>query len=352
MIIDTIRDVILSNIGVLKQAPKNWQKRNCMLCHTQGHGKDTRSRFGIQFTPNSVAVHCFNCGFAAGYEEGKDLSNSFQFFLKQIGISDDAVKRIKFEVFKEINKIQVTREGDNDNELKIKDSVSLWKPSNLPDESMPLSHWINTDCRNPKFLSVLEYAVNRKLLDFDSFYWTPIRDFQLSSRLIIPYTYREKIVGFTARLHYDTPDKRIPKYYQQCPPDFLYNIDNQQAWSRKYIILTEGVLDAYFVDGVGILGEASKEKINILNRFQKEIIVCPDRDRKGRDLVDVAIDNGWAVSFPLWERHIKDAAAATQKYGALLTTHSIISTAIKGRSKIDVRWRLEQNERNKGNNRR
>jgi hypothetical protein len=109
--------------------------------------------------------------------------------------------------------------------------------------------------------------------------------------------------------------------------------------------LTEGVLDAWTVDGISILGEIGQAKIDIVNRLQKEIIVCPDRDLKGWDLVEAAIDNNWKVSFPKWNKDIKDAAAASEKYGKLLTTHSIISSAIQGKDKIKLKWEIEFNGR-------
>ena len=105
------------------------------------------------------------------------------------------------------------------------------------------------------------------------------------------------------------------------------------------------MLDAWVVDGISILGEIGQSKVDIVNRLQKEVIVCPDRDKKGHDLVNVAIENEWSVAFPKWDKDIKDAAAAAEKYGRLLTTHSIISSAVAGREKIQLKWEIEQNER-------
>lgn len=347
MIIDILKDAILQNIGPLKSAPKGWNKRHCPLCHTQGHGKDTRNRFGIQFNPESIAMNCFNCGFSAGYSEGKELSKSFKFFLKQINIEDKFINRIEFEIFKQKNQLQGIREGD-ENVVPVdyvKLLVQKWKPIDLPEDSYSVAEWLKNGLEDPNFLNVANYAIGRNIFDLDNFYWSPSTEFNLNQRLIIPYIYKGKIVGFTARLHYDTPDKSIPKYHQQCPTDFVYNLDNQQSWSRKYTIATEGVLDAWVTDGISILGEIGQSKIDIINRLQKEIIVCPDRDKKGWDLVEAAIENDWAVSFPKWDVEIKDAAQAAKKYGKLLTTHSIISAAVQGKDKIRLKWQIEQNAR-------
>ena len=350
MIIDVLKDAILQNIGPLKQAPKGWHKRHCMVCHTQGHGRDTRNRFGIQFNPQSIALNCFNCGFSAGYTEGKELSKAFKFFLGQLNINEKFIEQIEFEIFKQKNQISSIREGDEDvkvedKETKFRNLFRKWAPMPLPEDSMPIDEWLNAGLDDPEFLKVVNYAVDRKLFDLSEYYWSPIKQHNLNQRLIIPYYYKGKTVGFTARLYYEVPDKSIPKYYQQCPPDFVYNLDHQQGWSRKYAIATEGVLDAWVTGGISILGEIGQSKVDIINRLQKQIIVCPDRDKKGWDLVEVAIENNWAVSFPKWDIDIKDAAKAAEKYGRLLTTHSIISSAVSGKDKIQLRWDIEQNER-------
>lgn len=346
MIIDVIKDAILQNIGPLKPASKNWQKRNCMLCHTQGHGADRRGRFGIQFNSQSIAVNCFNCGFSAAYSEGKSLSRSFKFFLGHLNIDSKDIDRIEFEIFKQVNKIKAVREGDEESQPKIhKPSYVKWREIELPSGARPITTLLKLHFANQNFLKVANYAINRKLYNLDEFYWTPESGHLMNQRLLIPYYFKGKIVGYTGRLAYDAADKSIPKYYQHCPNDFVYNLDNQEKWNRKYVILTEGVLDAWTVDGVASLGEINKEKIDTINRLQKQVIVCPDRDASGSHLVQAAIENGWAVSFPRWEPGIKDAARAAEKYGRLLTTYSIVQSAVEGKDKIELKWRIESNAR-------
>lgn len=346
MIIDVIKDAILQNIGALKPASKSWQKRNCMLCHTQGHGVDRRGRFGIQFNSQSIAVNCFNCGFSAAYTEGKSLSRSFKFFLNQLNIDSKDIDRIEFEIFKQINKIKAVREGEEESQTKIyKPSYVKWREIQLPNNARPITTLLKLHFANQNFLKVANYAINRRIYNLDEFYWTPEPGHLMNQRLLIPYYFKGKIVGYTGRLAYDTIDKSIPKYYQHCPNDFVYNLDNQEKWNRKYVILTEGVLDAWTVDGVASLGEINKEKIDTINRLQKQVIVCPDRDASGSHLVQAAIENGWAVSFPRWEPGIKDAARAAEKYGRLLTTYSIVQSAVEGKDKIELKWRIESNAR-------
>lgn len=350
MIVDILKEAILANIGPLKSAPKGWNKKCCMLCHTRGHGHDTRHRFGIQFNPDSIVLNCFNCGFSASFTDGKELSKSFKFFLKQISLDDEFIKQIEFEIFKQKNNISTIRDGELaviDIETKFKTLFSKWQTTELPKDSMSITAWLDAGLDDPVFLNVVNYAISRKIFELDNFFWTPTTLFNLNQRLIIPYFYKRKIVGFTARLCYDTDGKEIPKYYQQCPPDFVYNLDHQSDWMRKYVLVNEGVLDAWTTDGVGILGETTQPKIDIINRLQKEVIVCPDRDKKGWDLVKAAIDNNWSVSFPKWGNGIKDASSAAEKYGRLLTTHSIIASAVSGRERIELHWKISQAERDR-----
>jgi len=353
MILDILKDAILQNIGPLKQAPKGWQKRNCMLCHTQGHGKDTRNRFGIQFNANSIVCNCFNCGFSAGYKEGESLTKGFKFFLNQLHLDEKFIKQIEFEIFKLKNQISEVRDGETklvDKEARLRELMGAWHPMELPDDSLPISQWLEMGLDDPDFMRVVEYALSRKIFDLDNFYWTPNKEKRLYERLIIPYYYKNKIVGFTSRLCYDTPDKSIPKYFQQCPQDFVYNLDPYQDRSRKYVLVTEGVLDAWCIDGVATLGEIGQAKIDIINRLQKEVIVCPDFDKKGWDLVETAMRNNWAVSFPKWDIGIKDPAKASEKYGRLLTTHSIITSAVTGNETIEINWKIRLNERERHRN--
>lgn len=351
MILDILKDAIQQNIGPLKQAPKGWNKRNCMLCHTQGHGRDTRNRFGIQYNPQSIAVNCFNCGFSAGFTEGGELSKGMKFFLRQINVGNDFIKQLEFEIFRQKNNIKELREGEKiDRESKLKTLFQQWKTIQLPKDSLKITEWLECGLIDPNFLKVVNYALSRHIYDLDNFYWSPETFNNLSQRLIIPYYFKRNIVGFTSRLCYDTDDKSIPKYIQQCPLDFVYNLDKYADWSRKYVLVNEGVLDAWCVDGISTLGEIGQAKVDIINRLQKQVIVCPDRDKKGGDLVEAAIENNWAVAFPRWSQGIKDASQASEVYGRLLTTHSIISTAVSGKDKIKLTWDIEQNVRKRKRN--
>ena len=86
--------------------------------------------------------------------------------------------------------------------------------------------------------------------------------------------------------------------------------------------------------------EASQDQIDYINQFKGEVIVCPDRDKAGEKLIKQAQENGWSVSFPMWEDDIKDAADAIQRYGKLYTLKSNIDARISNNTKISVKMRI------------
>ena len=67
-----------------------------------------------------------------------------------------------------------------------------------------------------------------------------------------------------------------------------------------------------------------------------EIIVCADKDKAGNKLVKTALDNDWSVSFPEFEKGIKDCADAVQKYGQILTIRMILDNIVRSKTKIQV----------------
>ena len=111
--------------------------------------------------------------------------------------------------------------------------------------------------------------------------------------------------------------------------------------ATKEVTLVEGVFDAILIDGVSVLGNTmSHEQMHTINRLDKRVILCPDRDEAGKELIAQAIDAGWEVSFPPWEVSCKDAADATARYGRLLTIESIIKYATGNKTKIKVKTRM------------
>ena len=71
-----------------------------------------------------------------------------------------------------------------------------------------------------------------------------------------------------------------------------------------------------------------------------EVIVVADRDRAGSKLITQAIEYGWSVSFPLWQREgariCKDVSEAVEMYGKLFVLKSIINAKETSKLKIEL----------------
>jgi DNA primase len=154
----------------------------------------------------------------------------------------------------------------------------------------------------------------------------------MANRVIIPYTYKNKIVGHTSRFL----DNKIPKYLNEQQAGYVFNIDMQKPeW--QVCIVTEGIFDALSIDGVAVMhDEISSDQALLLSTLNKQIIVVPDRDKTGLKMCDRALELGYQVSLPNWEADIKDVNDAVVRYGKLPTLLSILQSATNSKIKIEM----------------
>ena len=153
-----------------------------------------------------------------------------------------------------------------------------------------------------------------------------------SKRIIVPYTYKNKIVGHTSRYI----DNRIPKYINDQQQGYVFNIDIQKPeW--QVCIVTEGIFDALSIDGVALMHDTiSNEQAQLLAQLNKRIIVVPDIDKTGMTIIDRALELGYSVSLPNWEVGVKDTNDAVVKYGKLPTLLSILQNATMSKIKLEI----------------
>jgi DNA primase len=154
----------------------------------------------------------------------------------------------------------------------------------------------------------------------------------MANRVIIPYTYKNKIVGHTSRFL----DNKIPKYLNEQQAGYVFNIDMQKPdW--QVCIVTEGIFDALSIDGVAVMhDEINSDQALLLSTLNKQIIVVPDRDKTGLKMCDRALELGYQVSLPVWEADIKDVNDAVVRYGKLPTLLSILQSATNSKIKIEM----------------
>jgi hypothetical protein len=318
-----ISDTVLTYLPAKrKQTPSGWLSFNAPCCHHNGHTADTRGRGGLISNPDGgVSYHCFNCGFKASWQPGRNFSHKLRKLLQWMGAPDDIINKVALEVMRE-------NEG-----VEAKTQIAQLPTFNtvpLPDDAIKITDI--TDF-NKFSMAVLEYMASRNLnVDDTDYYWSPSLGYR--DRLIIPFYYEGRIVGWTGRSV--VPDKK-PKYLTEVQPGFVYGLDDQ-GYNKVFAIVCEGQIDALHVEGCALGGsEISDQQAMLLNRLQKQIIVVPDRDKAGSKLVERAIELGWSVAMPEWAEDINDIGDAVQRYGRLYTLHSIAIAADESPLKIRLR---------------
>ena len=314
-----------------KQTPSGWLAFNAPCCEHNGTTPDTRQRGGlIANADEGVSFHCFNCGFKTSWRNGRNLSFKMKKFMRWLNVPDDTITKLALQVLQ----TKTDRTGH-----KTFITLPKFVSKELPPKSKPIHEWADYKALEPggidkDLFKVLEYIAARKLNlnDYD-FYWTPEAGYR--DRLIIPFYYREKVVGYTAR---KVVESKV-KYLSEQQPGYVFNID-EQTDDRKYVVAVEGPIDAIAIDGVALLGSEIKEQQTaLLNSLGKHVIVVPDRDEAGQKLVYDAMEAGWSVSMPDWSQDIGDANDAVRKYGRLHTLYSIVKNAEESQLKIKLRMK-------------
>jgi len=304
-----------------KTTPSGWTSFNAPCCQHNGNTADTRGRGGLISEGDTVSYHCFNCGYKASWQPGRAVSVKLRKLLQWLNCSDDTITKLTFDVMR-IN------EGVEVAERKIE--LPTFSTVPLPPDAVKIADI--TDF-NKFSIAIVEYMAARNLnLDDTEYYWSPSLAYR--DRLIIPFYYEKRIVGWTARTI--TADKQ-PKYLMEVQPGFVYGLD-EQGYNKVFAILCEGQVDAIHVDGCALGGsEINDAQALLINKLGKDIVVVPDRDHAGKKLVEQAIDKGWGVSMPEWDQEINDIGDAVDKYGRLYTLYSIASAAETSPLKIRLR---------------
>ncbi len=332
----TIQDSVLQLLPARKKTGQNgWTSFNAPCCTHNGESADTRGRGGIKTNAGAVSYHCFNCGFKASFVPGRHLTFKFRKLLSWLGADDLTIRRLVIDAVR-LKELVAPEELAKEPEQEI-----VYEERQLPEQARNVvelaNFYIIGDYNNvpAELLAAIEY-VHRRDIDLGKyeFYWTPEEAYNLHRRVIIPFYYRGKIVGYTSRA---IADGIKPKYWSNHPADFVFNLDNQQP-SSKFVVVCEGPFDAMSVDGVAINGaEISDIQVEQIDRLQREVIVVPDSDRAGRKLVDRAVEAGWTVSFPVWLETCKDINEAVVKYGKLFVLKAILEARETSRLKIELK---------------
>lgn len=312
---------ILSIIpGKKKTTSSGWHSFNAICCGHLGHKPDRRMRGGIKFDgQTNWSMHCFNCGYKCNFVLGRSISYKTKQLLMWCGIDDTQISKWSLESLQQKDLLDIVTQKKTKIKIKFTDHE-------LPEGEM-------LDGNNPLHKEYIDY-VQARGINYNEypFLITPTAKGRYANRIIIPYTYKNKIVGHTSRFL----DNKIPKYINEQQPGYVFNIDIQKPeW--QVCILTEGIFDALSIDGIAIMhDDISNEQAQLIASLNKQIIVVPDRDKTGLKLCDRALELGYSVSLPNWEPGIKDVNDAVVRYGKLATLLSILQNATMSKIKIEI----------------
>lgn len=316
-----VQDTVLQLLPNKRRRSTNgWVSFDAVCCHHRGERPDTRGRGGIITNADgTVTYHCFNCQFRTSYRPGWFLGYKFRQLLNWLGAE---TSQIQFLVIESIRlRDQLVLDG-----YEYQTPVEI----DFPARSMPSN--LDTVENDPL---ALKYCQQRAI-DLNTYPLLVSTNIEhnLNRRVIIPFTWRNKIIGYTARAW---DDNIKPKYYSNYEPNFVFNIDNQKR-RAQFVIVCEGPFDAMSIDGVAILSNECKlAQADIINDLEREVIVVPDRDRSGVKLVDAALEYGWSVAFPVWYETSKDINDAVVRYGKLFTLKSILDSKESSPLKIQLK---------------
>jgi hypothetical protein len=332
-----IQNTILNSLPAnKKKTPSGWISFNAPCCIHNGETQDKKKRGGIMAgADGTLSYHCFNCGYKASYVLGRKLTQKMRTFMGYIGIADDTIKKLAIEAM---------RHEEGDTKYEKKKFVSFHKkqmPKNTHSLDVWLEKYVAKDLTAPQYNKIDGLLNYLKVRGIDptwyDFMYSPDMYFNFNQRLIIPFYWRGDVVGYTGRLFEDT--EKV-KYVTDVQPGYVFNMDTQD-WTRKFVIVTEGPFDAITVSGISILGsEINDVQRELINNLNRQVIVVPDRDAPGEKLINQAIEFGWSVAFPEWDKMVDDVADAVLKYGRLFTIQSILKSTESSKLKIDLKRKM------------
>jgi len=323
-----VSDIVMSYLPPKrKQTPSGWLAFDAPCCIHNGETKDLKQRGGLITEGDHVSFHCFNCGFKTSWQPGRNISYKMKKFLEWLNVPDDQITKLSLDILRE-NEGVIAKE----HLVNMPEFVSV----PLPDDAVKIADISDLNEHNAgfeQFLAIVQYMADRDLnLDDTDYYWSPSLGYR--DRLIIPFYYEGRIVGWTGRTV--LPNKK-PKYLTEVQPGFVYGLD-EQRYSKLFTIVCEGQVDAIHIEGCALGGsEISEQQALLLNRLNKDIYVVPDRDKAGSKLVERSIDLGWGVSMPDWAPDVNDIGDAVARYGRLATLYSIVSAAETSPLKIRLK---------------
>jgi hypothetical protein len=316
-------DLISYLPGKRKQTPSGWISFNAVCCTHNGNSLDKRQRGGFKASDQGWSYHCFNCGYTASFILGRQLTFKARKLLTWLGVPDNDIEHLNLESIRHRN-----MHGILEDRQKMFNTLSAIE---FEEKDLPPFAELLTD----EHTYYTEYVRSRKVPeDFpvmiqqntDGIHW-------VRPHVVIPFTYDNKIVGWTCRFL----DNKQPKFISDSQPGYVFGTDLQHPdWT--HVVVVEGIFDALSINGLAVMHNTiSDSQAHLIRGLGKEVTVVPDQDTAGLELIDRAVELGWAVSVPEWAPGIKDVNDAVVHYGQLTTLLMIMQSRETSRIKIEMR---------------
>jgi hypothetical protein len=305
--------------GKRKQTPSGWISFNAPCCTHNGQSADNRLRGGLKVADQGWSYHCFNCGYTASFILGRSVSFKARRLLSWFGVADRDIEFLNLESMRHRSVYGIIE--DRQRTLEALQGITF------EERELPAgAEFVEPDSEYADYLQ--KRCVPR---DFPF-----MKDPLITRRgIIIPFTYRDQVVGWTKRFL----DDRNPRYLSDAQPGYVFNVDSvKDSWTQ--VIVTEGIFDALSIGGVAVMhNDINDAQARLIRNLGREITVVPDQDQTGLDLIDRALELGWAVSIPNWGVDCKDVNDAVIKHGRLAALITIMQSRETSRIKIELRKR-------------
>jgi len=307
-----------------KPSPQGWLSFNAICCTHNGNSPDRRGRGGIKVTEQGWSYHCFNCSYTASFVLGRTVSFKAKKLLGWMGVPDNEIEMLNLESLRHRSIHGIIE--DRQRVFNTLSSIEFEESDDFP----PFCEAVT-----PEYPLYWDYIRKRKVpedfpvmtsIKTDGVHWT-------RPYVLIPFTYNDQVVGWCARFL----DNKIPKYINHSQPGYVFGIDLQRTdWQS--VIVTEGIFDALSISGLAVMHNTiSDGQAKLIRSLGKEVIVVPDQDTAGVELIDRAVELGYSVSIPEWPAGCKDVNDAVIKLGRLGALLTIMSAKETSRIKIELR---------------
>jgi hypothetical protein len=229
---------------------------SCPICR---EGNSWLKKRRCYYIVEKSVVCCHNCGW---------YSSPYNWIVKVTGLN-----------FKEIKKdLENTDNFVLTNNIKV-EKEEVKKTESLPSDSINLFDSEQTDYykQNHVVTKCLELIKSRKLdtaVNRPQSLFVSLKDKVHENRLIVPFYDDNKIIFYQTRTV--IPDENRPKYLSKVGSEkSLYGINNISA-NIEYIFITEGPIDAMFIqNGVAVAGINESKTKNFTDLQQRQLAGFP-----------------------------------------------------------------------------